>query len=111
MNNANPVGAQAYDPGEHFQVPPEPDVEAVNKLGGYNIAYDRLAIIDGQGTYTLPYSLTIISIVTTLSLQTIPGAATLRIALQRTLAQTQPYAPSSSSPVSAALTAYERNHG
>ncbi|EIW65216.1 peptidase S28 [Trametes versicolor FP-101664 SS1] len=38
----------AYDPGEHFQVPPEPDVEAVNKLGGYSIAYDRLAIIDGQ---------------------------------------------------------------
>ncbi|RDX51519.1 peptidase S28 [Lentinus brumalis] len=38
----------SYPPGEHFTVPKEPDVEAVNKLGGYHIAADRLAIIDGQ---------------------------------------------------------------
>lgn len=39
---------QAYPPGEHFQVPPLPDIEDVNKRGGFNIAYDRLAIIDGE---------------------------------------------------------------
>ncbi|KAH9938998.1 peptidase S28 [Epithele typhae] len=38
----------AYAPGEFFTVPPLPDVESVNKLGSYNIAADRLAIIDGQ---------------------------------------------------------------
>ncbi|KAI0656771.1 peptidase S28 [Cubamyces menziesii] len=38
----------AYPPGEHFQVPAEPNITAVNSLGGYNIAYDRLAIIDGE---------------------------------------------------------------
>ncbi|KAJ7862591.1 peptidase S28 [Mycena olivaceomarginata] len=39
---------QAYPPGEFFQVPPMPNVEDVNKLGGFNIAHDRLAIIDGE---------------------------------------------------------------
>lgn len=39
---------QAYPPGEFFQVPPLPNVEDVNKLGGFNIAHDRLAIIDGE---------------------------------------------------------------
>ncbi|KAI0757595.1 peptidase S28 [Daedaleopsis nitida] len=38
----------SYPPGEHFTVPEWPDVESVNKLGGYNIAADRLAIIDGE---------------------------------------------------------------
>ncbi|KAI0735846.1 peptidase S28 [Earliella scabrosa] len=38
----------AFAPGEHFTVPKWPDVQSVNKLGGYNIAADRLAIIDGE---------------------------------------------------------------
>ncbi|CDO71761.1 hypothetical protein BN946_scf184920.g45 [Trametes cinnabarina] len=38
----------AYPPGHFFKVPAEPNITAVNSLGGYNIAYDRLAIIDGQ---------------------------------------------------------------
>ncbi|KAI0761167.1 peptidase S28 [Trametes elegans] len=38
----------AYPPGEHFQVPAEPNITAVNALGGYHIAHDRLAIIDGE---------------------------------------------------------------
>ncbi|KAF9031430.1 peptidase S28 [Panaeolus papilionaceus] len=39
---------QAYPPGKHFRVPPQPDVEVVNRLGGFDIAADRLAIIDGE---------------------------------------------------------------
>ncbi|OSD07302.1 peptidase S28 [Trametes coccinea BRFM310] len=39
---------QAYLPGEHFVVPPLPNVTAVNALGDYDIAADRLAIIDGE---------------------------------------------------------------
>ncbi|KAH9855843.1 peptidase S28 [Lenzites betulinus] len=38
----------AFAPGRYFTVPQRPDVASVDKLGGYNIAYDRLAIIDGQ---------------------------------------------------------------
>ncbi|KAH8099959.1 peptidase S28 [Cristinia sonorae] len=38
----------AYPPGEHFQVPVLPDVESVNRLGGFDIAADRLAFIDGE---------------------------------------------------------------
>ncbi|KAF9449108.1 hypothetical protein P691DRAFT_813128 [Macrolepiota fuliginosa MF-IS2] len=39
---------QAYLPGEFFQVPPLPNITAVNALGDFDIAADRLAIIDGQ---------------------------------------------------------------
>ncbi|KAJ3882525.1 serine carboxypeptidase S28-domain-containing protein [Lentinula edodes] len=39
---------QAYDPGEHFTVPPLPNVTVVNELGDFDIAMDRLAIIDGE---------------------------------------------------------------
>ncbi|KAI0769022.1 peptidase S28 [Trametes elegans] len=39
---------QAYPPGEHFVVPPLPNVTAVNVLGDYDIEADRLAIIDGE---------------------------------------------------------------
>ncbi|OCH94429.1 peptidase S28 [Obba rivulosa] len=38
----------AYPPGQFFQVPATPNITDVNKYGGYNIAADRLAIIDGQ---------------------------------------------------------------
>ncbi|KAJ3799815.1 serine carboxypeptidase S28-domain-containing protein [Lentinula aff. detonsa] len=39
---------QAYDPGEHFTVPPLPNVTVVNDLGDFDIAMDRLAFIDGE---------------------------------------------------------------
>ncbi|KAJ2986041.1 hypothetical protein NUW54_g9926 [Trametes sanguinea] len=39
---------QAYLPGQHFVVPPLPNITAVNALGDYDIAADRLAIIDGE---------------------------------------------------------------
>ncbi|GJJ10727.1 hypothetical protein Clacol_004954 [Clathrus columnatus] len=39
---------QAFPPGEIVRVPARPDVAAVNKYGGFNIADDRLAIIDGE---------------------------------------------------------------
>ncbi|PIL30738.1 hypothetical protein GSI_06906 [Ganoderma sinense ZZ0214-1] len=38
----------SYPPGEHFSIPQWPNVTDVNKLGGFDIAADRLAIIDGQ---------------------------------------------------------------
>jgi hypothetical protein len=39
---------QAFPPGTHFSVPSLPNITAVNTLGDYDIAADRLAIIDGQ---------------------------------------------------------------
>ncbi|KAI0311348.1 peptidase S28 [Amylostereum chailletii] len=42
------ICVQAFPPGEHFTVPPLPDVESVDVLGDYDIAADRLAIIDGE---------------------------------------------------------------
>ncbi|KAJ7636358.1 peptidase S28 [Roridomyces roridus] len=39
---------QAYPPGQFFQVPALPNIEDVNQIGGFSIAHDRLAIIDGQ---------------------------------------------------------------
>jgi hypothetical protein len=41
---------QAFPPGKHYAVPPLPNVTAVNSLGGFHIAADRLAFIDGEGT-------------------------------------------------------------
>jgi hypothetical protein len=40
---------QAFPPGNHFSVPYLPNIAAVNALGDYDIAADRLAIIDGEG--------------------------------------------------------------
>lgn len=40
---------QAYPPGKYFKVPSMPNVTAVNVLGDFDIAADRLAIIDGEG--------------------------------------------------------------
>ncbi|KAF8628691.1 hypothetical protein AX15_003751 [Amanita polypyramis BW_CC] len=45
---------QAYPPGEHFQVPNLPNVTAVNVLGDFYIAADRLAFIDGEVDPWLP---------------------------------------------------------
>ncbi|KAJ3510022.1 hypothetical protein NLJ89_g4906 [Agrocybe chaxingu] len=39
---------QAFLPGVHFKVPPLPNITAVNALGDFDIAADRLAIIDGE---------------------------------------------------------------
>ncbi|EPQ50969.1 peptidase S28 [Gloeophyllum trabeum ATCC 11539] len=39
---------QAFPKGEHFKVPAMPNVTAVNSLGDFAIAADRLAIIDGE---------------------------------------------------------------
>jgi hypothetical protein len=38
----------AFPPGKHNVVPPLPNVTAVNALGDFGIAADRLAIIDGE---------------------------------------------------------------
>jgi hypothetical protein len=42
---------QAFPPGEYYKVPPLPNVTAVNVLGDYHIAADRLAFIDGECMY------------------------------------------------------------
>ncbi|KAJ6584032.1 serine carboxypeptidase S28-domain-containing protein [Mycena vulgaris] len=39
---------QAFPPGKHFTVPSLPNVTVVNVLGDFDIAADRLAIIDGE---------------------------------------------------------------
>ncbi|TFK34727.1 serine carboxypeptidase S28-domain-containing protein [Crucibulum laeve] len=39
---------QAFPPGEHFTIPNLPNITAVNILGDFAIAADRLAIIDGE---------------------------------------------------------------
>ncbi|KAG6898404.1 hypothetical protein C0992_004115 [Termitomyces sp. T32_za158] len=39
---------QAYPPGKFFTVPPLPNITAVNSLGDFDIAADRLAFIDGE---------------------------------------------------------------
>jgi hypothetical protein len=41
---------QAFPPGKHFSVPSLPNIASVNVLGGFEIAADRLAIIDGEGS-------------------------------------------------------------
>ena len=40
---------EAFPPGKHFSVPSLPNITAVNALGDFDIAADRLAIIDGEG--------------------------------------------------------------
>ncbi|KZT27441.1 peptidase S28 [Neolentinus lepideus HHB14362 ss-1] len=39
---------QAFPKGKHFKVPSMPNVTAINSLGDFTIAADRLAIIDGE---------------------------------------------------------------
>ena len=43
--------SQAYPPGEYFTVPLLPNITAVNALGDFDIAADRLAFIDGEGLF------------------------------------------------------------
>ena len=40
---------EAFPSGEFYRVPNLPDISAVNVLGDFEIAADRLAIIDGEG--------------------------------------------------------------
>ncbi|KAH9958388.1 peptidase S28 [Lactifluus volemus] len=47
---------QAFPPGEYYKVPPLPNVTAVNVLGDYHIAADRLAFIDGEVDPWRPYT-------------------------------------------------------
>ncbi|GJJ13198.1 hypothetical protein Clacol_007449 [Clathrus columnatus] len=39
---------QAFPPGEYFYVPNVPNVTAVNSLGDFDLAMDRIAFIDGE---------------------------------------------------------------
>ncbi|KAF9643255.1 peptidase S28 [Thelephora ganbajun] len=48
LENESKICRQAFPPGEHLTVPPLPNVTAVNALGDFSIAKDRLAIIDGE---------------------------------------------------------------
>ncbi|KAF8845504.1 peptidase S28 [Paxillus ammoniavirescens] len=48
MDYATKICRQAYPPGKYFTVPLMPNVTAVNALGDFAIAADRLAIIDGE---------------------------------------------------------------
>ena len=55
LENESKICRQAFLPGKHFTVPSLPNVTAVNTLGDFSIARDRLAIIDGEGAFTHPY--------------------------------------------------------
>ncbi|KAG9314743.1 serine carboxypeptidase S28-domain-containing protein [Chiua virens] len=48
MDYATKICRQAYPPGKYFTVPELPNVTAVNALGDFAIAADKLAIIDGE---------------------------------------------------------------
>ncbi|KAI0087965.1 peptidase S28 [Irpex rosettiformis] len=39
---------QAFPPGKHFIVPEWPNITAVNELGSFDLARDKLAFIDGE---------------------------------------------------------------
>ena len=47
--NHAPIFFEAFPPGEQFSVPSLPNITSVNALGDFDIAADRLAIIDGEG--------------------------------------------------------------
>jgi len=55
LENESKICRQAFLPGKHFTVPSLPNVTAVNALGDFSIARDRLAIIDGEGSFVYPY--------------------------------------------------------
>ncbi|KAF7298731.1 hypothetical protein MIND_00820600 [Mycena indigotica] len=48
LNYEAKICRQAFPPGKHFVVPTMPNVTVVNELGDFDIAADRLAIIDGE---------------------------------------------------------------
>jgi len=55
LENESKICRQAFLPGKHFTVPSLPNVTAVNNLGDFSIARDRLAIIDGEGEFVYPH--------------------------------------------------------
>lgn len=55
LGNESKICRQAFPPGEHLTIPPLPNITAVNTLGDFSIAKDRLAIIDGEGTSASPW--------------------------------------------------------
>ena len=42
---------EAFPPGEYSSVPALPNITAINAFGGFDIAADRLAFIDGEGLW------------------------------------------------------------
>jgi len=48
LEYSSKICRQAFPPGDSFIVPPLPNVTVVNALGDFEIAADRLAIIDGE---------------------------------------------------------------
>ena len=54
LENESKICHQAFPPGKYFSIPPLPNVTAVNELGDFSIAKDRLAIIDGEGASVCP---------------------------------------------------------
>ncbi|KAL4062844.1 serine carboxypeptidase S28-domain-containing protein [Scleroderma citrinum] len=48
LDYSSKICRQAYPPGKHFVVPSMPNISAVNILGDFAIAADRLAFIDGE---------------------------------------------------------------
>ncbi len=45
---AHEVCEKGFPAGEHFTMPPRPDIDEVNRLGNFQLSVDRLAFIDGQ---------------------------------------------------------------
>lgn len=43
------VCKQAFPPGDLYSIPEQPNIDSVNSIGGYELARDRLAFIDGEG--------------------------------------------------------------
>ncbi|KAI0041435.1 peptidase S28 [Auriscalpium vulgare] len=56
VDYAHKICTQAFPPGKFFTVPQLPNVTAVNALGDFDIAADRLAFIDGEVDPWRPYT-------------------------------------------------------
>ena len=48
LEYASEVCRQGFPQGKHYKMPAHPNVDEVNKLGGFQIAKHRLAFINGQ---------------------------------------------------------------
>lgn len=48
LEYASEVCRKGFPAGEYYTMPDHPNVEEVNKIGGFAIEKDRLAIINGQ---------------------------------------------------------------
>ncbi|PWZ02731.1 hypothetical protein BCV70DRAFT_224424 [Testicularia cyperi] len=45
---AHEICEKGFPAGEHYTMPARPDIDEVNKLGGFELEFDRLAFVDGQ---------------------------------------------------------------